>query len=66
MLSLKWRLKPVIVNPSPPILIYSRRKMYDLLTLVDRLDFVCKSKRKSISVTKNLKKKSKKKNLYYG
>ena len=39
--------------------------MYNLMTLVDQLDFVCKRKRKSISVTKNKKKKSKK-NLYYG
>ena len=36
--------------------------MYNLLTLVDRLDFICKRKRKSISVTK----KKSKKNLYYG
>ena len=34
--------------------------MYNLLTLADRLNFMCKGKRKSISVTK------KKKNLYYG
>ena len=32
------------------------RKMYNLLTLVDRLHFICKRKRKSISVTKNKKK----------
>ena len=38
--------------------------MYSLLTLVDRLDFICKRKRKSISVTK--KKKKSKKNLYHG
>ena len=31
------------------------RKMHNLLTLVDRLDFICKRKRKSISVTKNKK-----------
>ena len=41
------------------------RKMYNLLTLVDRLDFICKRKRKSISVMKKKKKKSKK-NLYHG
>ena len=35
--------------------------MYNLLTLVDWLDFICKRKRKSISVTKNFKKTSKKK-----
>ena len=28
------------------------RKMHNLLTLVDQLDFICKTKRKSISVTK--------------
>ena len=33
--------------------------MYKLLTLVDRLDFLCKRKRKSILVTKNEKKKIK-------
>ena len=35
-------------------------KMYNLLTLVDRLDFVCKRKRKLISDTKNKKKNLKK------
>ena len=30
--------------------------MYNLLTLVDRLDFICKRERKSISVTKKQKK----------
>ena len=38
--------------------------MYNLLTLVDRLDFICKRKRKSISVMRKKKKKSKK--IYYG
>ena len=38
--------------------------MYNLLTLVGRLDFICKRKRKSISVTKK-KNEKKKKNLYY-
>ena len=37
--------------------------MYNPLTLVDRLDFVCKRKRKSISVTKKKNKESKKKSL---
>ena len=40
------------------------RKMHNLLTLVDQLDFICKRKRKSISVTKK-KKKSKKKSLVW-
>ena len=31
------------------------RKMYNLLTLVDRLDFICKRKSKPIIVTKNKK-----------
>ena len=34
--------------------------MYSHLTLVDRLDFICKRKRKSILVTKNEKKNLKK------
>ena len=42
------------------LIISDSRKMYNLLTLVDRLDFTCKRKRKSILVTKNEKKKSKK------
>ena len=33
------------------------RKMYNLLTLVDRLDFICKRKSKSLLVTKKKKKK---------
>ena len=32
------------------------RKMYNLLTLVDRVDFICKRKRKSILIMKNEKK----------
>ena len=40
--------------------------MYNLLTLVDQLDCICKRKRKSISVTKKKKKKNLKKNLYCG
>ena len=36
--------------------------MYNLLTLVDRLDFICKRNRKSILVMKN-EKKSKKNSL---
>ena len=35
-------------------------KLHNLLTLVDRLDFICKRKGKSISVTKNKKKYEKK------
>ena len=35
--------------------------MYNLLTLVDRLDFICKRKRKSVLVTKNEKNKNLKK-----
>ena len=46
------------VKPFPPVLIYSRHpdshKMYNLLTLVDQLHFICKRK-KSISVTKKKK-----------
>ena len=43
----------VILNPSSPaIFISNSLKIYNLLTLVDQLDFIYKRKRKLISVTK--------------
>ena len=45
-------------------IISDSRKMYNLLTLVDRLDFICKRKRKSILVAKNEKKRKKKSLLW--
>ena len=40
--------------------------MYNLLALVDRLDFICKRKRKSISVTKKKKKTGLERVIYTG
>ena len=50
-----------LLNPSPPVLIYSRQSQnVQSFDPSGWLDFICKRKRKSIAVTK------KKKNLYYG
>ena len=51
---------PALTLPLRYRFISNSRKMYNLLTLVDRLDFICKRKRKSILVTKNEKKNLKK------
>ena len=47
---------PLLTFPLRYWFIADSHKMYNLLTLVDRLHFICKSKRKSISVMKKKKK----------